>query len=333
MSFLLIGDPHFKKGNKDETEPFVKSTLAYLEQDQEIEKIIVLGDVLDTHEKINMFAMIRATDFLISLTQYAPVYVIIGNHDRADNSVFLTPYHSLYPLKFCEYDITIVDQVLVEDDIVYVPYVEPGKFMEALATKKIDKEKLKSGQIRYIFAHQEFKGADMGGIFSAMGDEWSSKYPTIYSGHIHLNQKLRGVNYIGTPYQTGFSDDTNKGIYLLKDEELTKIELDIIIKCIINLKIEELLEYEFPKNRKIKLIIEGDATEIRKIIQTSEYKRKLKDIKYVIKDIPSYNLPEVKEGKKRVFSISNIFKIVRDDCRDETEKEIMDEIISMSDTN
>lgn len=49
MSTLLIGDPHYKKSNKDETEQMERAILEYLDGDIRIEKIVVLGDILDTH--------------------------------------------------------------------------------------------------------------------------------------------------------------------------------------------------------------------------------------------------------------------------------------------
>lgn len=328
MSILLIGDPHYKKSNKDETEEMERAILEYLDGDVELEKIIVLGDILDTHEKINLFAMKRAVDFLLSLSEYAPVYVIIGNHDRPSNDIFLTEEHSLYPLKWSGDNIFIIDKVLIEKDLIFVPYVEPGRFMEALETRGIGEMDLRSKKYRYIFAHQEFLGAQMGGFISQMGDKWSQDYPPVISGHIHDYQVLGNVTYIGTPYQTGYGDNPNKGIYLLdEDGELEKIELNITPKIIVHLKIEEVLEYDFPDDKKVKLVIEGDAVEIRKAINSSEYRRKLKGIKYTIKDIPKHTLPDIGqiEGKKRIFSIPNLIKIVKKDC-DHLEEEILEQL-------
>lgn len=328
MSILLIGDPHYKKSNKDETEQMEKAILEYLSGDVNIERIVVLGDILDTHEKINLFAMKRAVDFLNKLSEYAIVYVIIGNHDRPSNDIFLTEEHSLYPLKWTQNDIIIVDQVRKEKDMIFVPYVEPGRFMEALETKGIKDEQLKSGKYRYIFAHQEFFGAQTGGFISQMGDKWNEDYPPVISGHIHDYQVLGNITYIGTPYQTGYGDNPNKGIYLLDQEgDLEKIELNIIPKIIIHLPIEEVLDYDFPNDKKVKLIIEGDAVEIRKDINTTEYRRKLKGIKYSIKDIPKHILPDISqiEGKKRIFSIPNLIKIVKKSC-DDLEEEILEKL-------
>jgi len=328
---LLIGDLHYKKSNKDETDEFEKSILEYLEQNQNFEKIIVLGDILDTHEKINISPLIRATKFLIRLSSYSITYVLVGNHDRPNGEVFLTEEHSLYPLKFTAYDIEIIDKVYIEDDLIFVPYVEPGRFMEALGTKKIFKEELENGKYKYIFAHQEFFGAQMGGLISQMGDKWNKNYPRIISGHIHDYQVLDNITYIGTPYQTGYGDNPNKGIYILdQNGDLEKISLNITPKIIIHLPIEEVLDYNFPEDAKIKLVIEGDASEVRKIINTGEYRRKLKNIKCSIKDIPKHISFDLGGGEKRLLTIPKIIELIKKDCKDQVEEEILDKLFPIS---
>jgi hypothetical protein len=208
--------------------------------------------------------------------------------------------------------------------------VEPGRFMEALGTKNITREVLQSGKYRYIFAHQEFFGAQMGGLISQMGDKWSIDYPPIISGHIHDYQVLDNITYTGTPYQTGYGDNPNKGIYILdRSGKLEKISLNITPKIIIHLPIEDVLDYDFPEDKRVKLVIEGDASEVRKIINTGEYRRKLKNIKHSIKDIPKNDLSFLKVNsgtEKGLLTIPKIIDLVKKGCEDQTDKDILDEI-------
>jgi len=108
--------------------------------------------------------------------------------------------------------ITFVDKVMSvninNQKFVFMPYVPPGRFQEALNTlpPSIDK-------VSCIFCHQEFKGAQMGAITSMDGDLWSVNGPYIISGHIHDYQNLQeNILYIGTPIQHSFGDNPNKTI-------------------------------------------------------------------------------------------------------------------------
>ena len=333
MKQLLIGDPHFKTNNRDETDKFTKSTLEWLEENYSgLDRIVIMGDVLDTHEKIHLKPLMRATEFIFNLSQYADVIVLIGNHDRPSNDTFLTDEHSLYPLKYMAgaADINIIDKGWWDkkNGFVYVPYVETGRFMEALRHIGVTTNDLEGKEIKAIFAHQEFVGAQLGGIVSIAGDGWSKEYPPIYSGHIHQYQVLEhGVTYIGTPYQTGFSvcDIPNHGIYLLEDAKLTKIGLNVKPKVLRHVKIEEVLEFKFDDELYEKLIIQGNVKEIRNILKNKEYKQKLKDREYTLKEVREIQLPTGLKGGELV-TVPKIVELLKKETKDETELEILNDV-------
>lgn len=335
MKILLIGDPHFKASKTSDAEKFMKGVENYFENNPEegcVEMIIILGDVFDTHEKVHIKPLIQVSDFLRWLGDEFNTFVLVGNHDRPNNSVFLTPEHTLYPFKYGS-QAKIVDKVLVLKNLILVPYVEPGRFMEALATVNIGDKELRSGKYKAIFAHQEFKGAQMGGIVSIAGDEWKKEYPPVYSGHIHQYQEMEnGVTYVGTPYQMSYADTSKKGIYLLNipDEggshSLKRIDLGMKSKIIKNILIEDLLEYEFDEDKITKLVIEGNAKEIREILKKKEYKSKLRGVEYTIRDIPP-DLPTLSNpGEKKVASIGKIIEKLKEKTDDPIEKEILEEL-------
>ena len=203
MSILLIGDPHFKNNNIKETDKFVDETLKYINDNKKlISFIVILGDVLHTHEKINLNPFYRATNFINALSKFTSTYIIVGNHDRVNNKAFLTDVHSLIGFKHNK-NIKIIDDVYKIDDFIFVPYGEPGRFQEALDTKMYDMENVKA-----IFCHQEFYGANINvNIVSEHGDKWDNVKIPIFSGHIHSYQKLKNnIIYVGTPYQINFGE-------------------------------------------------------------------------------------------------------------------------------
>ena len=59
-NILLIGDPHYKISNSIETSQFSEETLKYVSENRKIlDFVVILGDVLDTHEKIHIQPLIK----------------------------------------------------------------------------------------------------------------------------------------------------------------------------------------------------------------------------------------------------------------------------------
>lgn len=188
--FLFITDLHVKINNF----PQLKALEDYLQTwflTNRIDYIVVGGDTLDTHERLCSLALTKAANFLLFLTKYAPVFILVGNHDYINNSQFLTDKHWLNVLKPWP-RMTVVDYVIsreIDDKmVVFCPYVPPGLFSKALAT--LDTKP------NLIFAHQEFRGCKLGGIFSEQGDAWSG--PLVISGHIHEKHSVGNVFYPGS---------------------------------------------------------------------------------------------------------------------------------------
>lgn len=77
---LAIGDVHFKVGNIPEVDFFIEK-IQKLAQDENPDLIVILGDVLDTHEKLHTIPLNRATIFFDKMRKIAETYVLVGNHD------------------------------------------------------------------------------------------------------------------------------------------------------------------------------------------------------------------------------------------------------------
>ena len=164
------------------------------------------------------------------LSQIAPTYVLIGNHDLINHSQFLTDNHIFNPMKKWP-NVFIADtmpQVLqIEDSdgeertFVFCPYTPPGRFAEAL--NKIVPLGYTWELADAIFAHQEFEGCKMNQITSEEGDVWDPAFPPVISGHIHDAQTVgENVFYPGSAIQHGFGESAGKRIWFINwepDEE------------------------------------------------------------------------------------------------------------------
>nr|QBK89626.1 MAG: DNA repair exonuclease [Pithovirus LCPAC001] len=291
---LTIGDPHFKENNLDEMSLFIqKITTLAIEQKPDL--IVVLGDVLDTHEKINIYALTESDKLHRQLLKIAQVVIIVGNHDRVDNQDFLSEYHAFNSYKETK-NVLIVDSVkeltINGNRFLFVPYVYPGRFEEALNTIN---DPLKCTA---IFAHQEFYGAQMGAIKSEIGDKWDQKFPLIISGHIHDYQRIQNnIIYTGTPVQHTFGnekkktvsiytfDSSNSGELKWKEE---RFSLGLPKKRKITIESNEIIDWICPSNTKVKLVIMGTLEEIKSVKKLKKINKLKSDgilIKYIIKHI------------------------------------------------
>lgn len=135
VSVLCCGDPHFQANNAVETDLLVERFIAQVVKVKP-DFVVVLGDLLHTHERCFLPAMNRAYNFLDRLRKLVPTYCLIGNHDILHNRCFLTNSHAFNPLKHWD-NITIVDRpiksVIKGETFVFCPYVPPGRLIEALS--------------------------------------------------------------------------------------------------------------------------------------------------------------------------------------------------------
>lgn len=314
LTALVIGDPHFKLDNVTE---MIEFSDKLLERARQLAPtfIVCLGDVLHTHDRISMIPLVKAIAFLDELRKIAPLYLLIGNHDRLGQAVFLTAEHPFTSLKSWA-NTYVVDKVF-EDTIMghkfmFVPYVAPGRFQEALKTilpavtlsevTLNDTERLESHlkDVTAIFAHQEFRNAKMGPIISTTGDEWPASWPYIISGHIHDYDELAvNILYVGTPLQHAFNENSDKTVSVFTwgrerasvtdrreaeglptSEETsmliipqhTRIDLGLTKKKIIHITCSELMNYTPPTGYLLKVVVTGTSAEIKAAMKLTNVK-------------------------------------------------------------
>jgi UDP-2,3-diacylglucosamine pyrophosphatase LpxH len=285
---LIIGDTHFRSKHLSEGEAFVQRVLEIAIQKSPT-AIVLLGDILDTHETAKVQPFKLACRFIEDLSGIAPTYVLMGNHDLMNQSQFCTDNHFFNPLKKWE-NVFIVDvpQVAFIGDhkVVLCPYVPPGRFVEAL---ELLDDNFRTADC--IFAHQEFKGADMssgdGGTkvpASSKGDDWDRSFPPVISGHIHKPHVLNGnIFYLGSAMQIAFDEEPNKCLNILRFNDATtslssdnfeKISLGLKGKITLNYSFEELREFDesLADTYYLKLKITGEQQQFRHFKTSELYK-------------------------------------------------------------
>ena len=302
VTCLAIGDPHFQINNVNETEELIAKVNVLAEQLCPT-FIVILGDLLHTHEKIHTTPFNLANKFITSLAKKAPVYLIIGNHDYISNQQFLTSNHPFNAFKKVR-NVTVCDRVIVRDieeyKFVFCPYVPPERFEEALDTAEETWT-----DATCVFAHQEFYGCRFNPVMtSTEGDIWPDNYPLVVSGHIHNEQWLQdNIYYTGSSMQHAFGETANKTIaFITFPFKLNKIDLEMRRKKIVYSDIDNVDDLKLQKNTSTKLVIQGSPEDF-KVFRKSERYKELQKKGVVISFTPKVAVSNKKTEKKNVLDI------------------------------
>lgn len=134
---LAVGDLHFKAGNQDETDRMEIEVLRIL-REHNFRSVVFLGDTLDRHEVVNSIVFHRATEFFFKVHEVVDqLIILIGNHDLKNNKEYFSEEHAFTPFKLWTKTWIVDKAMMIETPIgpcTFVPYVPPGRFMEALNT-------------------------------------------------------------------------------------------------------------------------------------------------------------------------------------------------------
>jgi len=312
VTILFIGDPHFQVNNIQEVDMFLEKIIN-LATEKNPDIIIIAGDLLHTHERLHTTALNKAYELVDAMRKISKTYVLVGNHDMENNSQFLTQNHWMNGMKEWKNTI-IVDSVISEsisgEKFVFVPYVSPGRFEEALRTLREPWE-----DSSCIFAHQEFAGCKMGAIISVEGDKWCLKNPLVVSGHIHSRQiPQKNIYYSGSAMQHAFGESEKNIIAFLsfenKEYKIEEIDLGLPRKKIVYMDVDDIDTYKVPETKdQIKVTLKGDYNEFKALKKSKKYKDMIdKGVKVVFK-------PKKIDKTKKVFENGK-------------EKEIVDEVKS-----
>jgi DNA repair exonuclease SbcCD nuclease subunit len=294
---LVVGDVHIRLDNLEDIQHLIlrlEETIRAHTPDF----IILLGDILHTHERIHTSCLQAAEKLFTMCTQYTITYALVGNHDYISNSQFLTSYHWMTPFKAWK-NLIIVDTVVPfyheHNYFIACPYVPDGRMVEALSTIPNWME------AHMIFGHQTLDGVHMGAIKTEHVEQWLPTYPFLCSGHIHDKQEVQpNLYYTGTPMQQSFGEKRNKSIVLFtiqgKDTIKEEIFLHISDKRIEYLTVQEAYSYQLTvkQNEHVRLTIRGSKEECKVFKKTTCYQKLSLQAKIVMDEIET-EFQEIKE--------------------------------------
>jgi|WetSurMetagenome_2_1015567.scaffolds.fasta_scaffold272130_2 DNA repair exonuclease SbcCD nuclease subunit len=311
IKVLVIGDPHFQVGAYEECEELIKRCIEQAIITQP-DFIVVLGDILDTHETVRNSPWKQACKFIKALSDIAPTYVLMGNHDLINQNQFLTSNHFFGPLE--EWDnVVIVDYPtllrIADFEFVMCPYVPVGRFNEALE-KLVGDQNYDWTTATCIFAHQEFRGVFYGDRESTKGDSWDESLPPIIVGHIHEKCKVgENIYYTGSSRQVKQNESPDKVIWVatFHDDgglDMEEIDLGLKAKMDVVLDYTELKDFDYKSLQEryfIKVYLTGTSEQFQIFRKSQLYSKLTREgIKFGVKP-----LSDLKESTA-INSILNI---------------------------
>lgn len=281
----VIGDVHFRSKHLPEALEFIDKCVINA-KGLFPSMIVLLGDILDTHEVARNVPYKLACELIEKLSAIAPVYVLIGNHDYINNSQFCSDNHFFNPLKKWK-NVTIVDKPMVAvvegKKFAFSPYVVNGRFIEALTTHLKNEWR----ECCVIFAHQEIHGVSLReGVTSVHGDRWRHDLPPLISGHIHDPQTVgTNVHYVGSAMQIHFDETPDKMNWLINFDDspeknlvIEKFNLGLKNKKEVKLDILEVNSFDFEliKKYNIKLTLKGTSEQFQHFKKSKQYSQLVK---------------------------------------------------------
>ena len=316
---LVIGDLHCKTSNIRDS-LILEAKLNKLLVKCPVDAIILLGDIGDYHDRMPLYAWQSIVRIIRAISNHTKLFILMGNHDMINNKQYLTADHFYNVFKLFEMgnDITVVDKPLImslsSEELLLMPYVPPGRFLEAIKTTG---KELKD--FTTIFAHQEFFGAQLGAIESRVGDKYPTDGPMVISGHVHGRSNPNGqknILYMNTPMNTAFGDGNKSTVSIFTfsgrpppTEMLVNLGMPKKVTLSMDVKSFMKFEMESPDDHyRIKVI--DKKIKISKLRQTDKYLEIKQKAKVLLK-------PTDEAIDRRAISTQSFLQILGEQVKDD----------------
>ena len=218
---LLIGDPHFSDIPRDSYRWGLWIFLLNYCKTSGENNVIFLGDLTvnkDRHSAVLVNKIVLGINILRS--ENINVYILKGNHDYIDPKIpFFRFLSSLPNVRF------FVDPVLVDiekEACLFLPHTRDTK----KAWDKKVKKKMREADL--IFMHQSIIGSVASNGYEMTEGLKSSYFNSfearVFSGDIHVPQRIGNVEYVGAPYTINFNDNFDPHCLVLNGKQKRAIK-------------------------------------------------------------------------------------------------------------
>ena len=204
----------------------LKQIRTILNDHQEINYVYHLGDVFELKDRVPNHVLIEFKKQLRNILKYSQFYSLMGNHD------FNLPDYPLLSVFETDKNFHFLNKPTVffgnTKSIIYiVPFQrnwEDFKWEWIVAHETKPKPQV-------ILLHQEIPGGayETGKVVPGHFDLKVDPNILYLSGHLHRPQKVGPIQYLGSPYQTKFTNDNGERyiwLYNSRSRELRPLKLE-----------------------------------------------------------------------------------------------------------
>lgn len=224
MKIAIINDTHF--GIRNDSPFFLERSLEYFEkqfftylEENNIKDVLHLGDLFDRRKYINFntLGQVRNRFFNKLKSLNIKIHITVGNHDTYFKNT--NDLNSLSQLFSEEEHINIIEKPTVLNFeglcIGMVPWIAKDNEKECF-------DFIQNCSCPILAGHFEIAGFQvMNGVVHPTGikENAFARFEMVLSGHFHLKQSSKNINYLGTQYQLNFGDvDSKKGFHILNTD-------------------------------------------------------------------------------------------------------------------
>lgn len=288
IKILTVGDPHIRGKFCDRSRAMMDQIIDLIKMIKPA-AVVVLGDTLHDHNRMDTNPHSRATRFLARIAELTKLILLIGNHDILNDETFILKAddteHPFVALHYWPNTVVCDIPTIFEVEgyqMIGMPYVPPGKFHTALSEVATPED---INNYAAVFSHNHFHGVRYNLTDKEPAecpDSWPENYPLNIAGHNHTKQEVApNLKFVGTPIQHSYGEDEDKSISVFEfNDESGALIID-----------HQEYRLEIPKLREYKI-------EVSELEETLNQIRVLQHDLYHFKVSITDNISSLKEMRK-----------------------------------
>lgn len=215
MRIFCYSDLHIREERLEDCVKVLRS-IPDLIKDKNIDLVYNGGDTFNTR------GLIRTSCFQSLYSEYKrwnnlgiSQIINVGNHDQEDKE------GSIHPMKiFEEFGWIVVDRPINRGNFIFMPYMKAEKIEKYLS-------KVKGKESKALFVHWGIQGSyrnDSNIDTEGIPTDWVDEFKIVISGHYHYRNKIKNVQYIGSPLQQTFAEMGQSKGGIIYDYSTNKVE-------------------------------------------------------------------------------------------------------------